>query len=444
MKDGRFGYTPEQYSVFAKYAWRYLLMFSLLYCCHYCTRLNLSNASAMMIEGLNWSASDIGILTSTLFWTYGLGQLVNGRLGDAVGPTRLVCVGVFLSALANIVFGLQSSLFVMAVVWGLNGFFQSMAWTPGIAALTKWWPGERRGFATGFANAFSGFGQAVATLAVALAFTLFPDMGWRAAFIVPAAFPLLMLVIFKVFAKPSPSSIGLEEYVEEDKGKAEAEHEMAQIVKTKGKFYPYKYLIMNPVFLIWMFVIFSSGLVRYGLTTWIPLFFVEVHQTDITAGLLQSLTLPIGMGIGTLVVPWLTDRLCPGNRAPAVIVSSLVAAVAIACFYFMEPSSTGALIAIEVALFVAGFFVYAINGVVWAFATDVGGRVFSGTASGMLNACAYLGAAIQAAVFGFVIDGGGWGIMFISLCCLCVLIAIAMFIARKRRVGAVAFIALMV
>lgn len=385
----------------------------------------------MMIEGLNWSASDIGVLTSTLFWTYGLGQLVNGRLGDVVGPTRLVCFGVFLSALANIFFGLQSSLAIMAVVWGLNGFFQSMAWTPGIAALTKWWPGERRGFAAGFANAFSGFGQAVATLAVALAFTLFPDMGWRAAFVVPAVFPLLMLLVFKVFAKPSPSSIGLEEYVEEDECKAAAEREMAEIVGTKGKLYPYKYLIMNPIFLIWMFVIFSSGLVRYGLTTWIPLFFVEVHQTDITAGLLQSLTLPIGMGVGTLVVPWLTDRLCPDNRAPAVIASSLVAAVAIACFYFMEPGSAGVLVAIEVALFVAGFFVYAINGVVWAFATDIGGRVFSGTASGVLNACAYLGAAIQAAVFGFVIDGGGWGIMFVSLCCLCVLIAIAMTVARK-------------
>lgn len=434
MKDRRFGYTSEQYAVFRKYAWRYLLLFSFLYCCHYCTRLNLSNASALMLEGLNWSASDIGILTSTLFWTYGLGQLINGRLGDVVGPTRLVCAGVLLSALANIFFGLQSSLLVMAVTWGLNGFFQSMAWTPGIAALTKWWPGERRGFATGFANAFSGFGQAVATLAVALSFTMFPDMGWRAAFILPAAFPLLMLVVFKIFAKPSPKSIGLEEYVEEDESKVAAEREMLEIVRTRGKLYPYRYLLKNPVFLVWMFVIFSSGLVRYGLVTWIPLYFVDAHGTDITAGLLQSLTLPIGMGIGTLVVPWLTDRLCPGNRAPAVVVSSLVAGAAIACFYFLEPDTALALVLIEIVLFVAGFFVYAINGTVWAFATDVGGRVFSGTASGMLNCCAYAGAAVQAAVYGFLVDNGGWNVMFVSLTCLCVVIAVAMFMMRNRAV----------
>lgn len=430
--ENRFGYTEAQYKTFSKYAWRYLLLFSMLYCFHYCTRLNLSNASAVMIEGLNWSASDMGILTSTLFWTYGLGQLVNGRLGDVVGPTRLVCVGVFLSALANIVFSLQSSLIVMAVVWGLNGFFQSMAWTPGVAAMTKWWPGSRRGFATGFANAFSGFGQAIATLAVALAFSVFPGMGWRAAFVVPAIFPLLMLVVFKVLVKPSPKSVGLDEYVEENEEKAAAERQMAGIVATKGKLYPYRYLLGKPIFLIWMFVIFSSGLARYGLATWIPLYFVEVHQTDITAGLLQSLTLPVGMGVGTLVVPWITDKLCPGNRAPAVIVSALVAAASVVCFYFIEPGSAAAAVAIEVVLFVAGFSIYAINGVVWAFATDVGGRVFSGTASGMLNCCAYAGAAIQAALYGFVIDSGGWDILFVSLGCLCALIAVVMIFARKH------------
>lgn len=427
-----FGYTPEQYKKFSKHAWRYLLLFSLLYCCHYCTRVNLSNASAMMMEGLNWSASDIGILASTLFATYGFGQLINGRLGDAVGPTRLVCVGVLLSALANLLFSLQSSLLVMAFIWGLNGFFQSMAWAPGVASLTKWWPSGRRGFALGFANAFSGFGQAVATLSVALAFILFPDMGWRAAFVVPALLPLVVLLLFKLFAKPSPSAVGLEEYVEEDERKARVEQKMSRIECEGNRLRPFLILLKNPVFLIWMFVVFSSGLVRYGLITWIPLFFVEVHQTDITSGLLQSLMLPIGMGVGTLMIPWLTDRVCPGNRAPAVIVSSIVAAVAIAFFYFIELGGAFQIMLVGVVLFIAGFFVYAINGVVWAFATDVGGRVFSGTAAGVLNACAYVGAALQAALFGFLIDSGGWELMFLVLCCLCVLVALAMFAVRKN------------
>lgn len=433
-KNERFGYTKEQFKKFRKSAWVYLLLFSFLYCFLYCTRLNLSNASAVMMEGLNWTTSDIGILTSTLFWTYGFGQLVNGRLSEIVGPTKFVFFGVLLSVLANFLFSLQTSLWIMAIIWGLNGYFQSMGWTPGLATLTKWWPGHTRGFATGFAHAFSGFGQCAATLSVALAFTLFPDMGWRAAFIIPAAFPLVMLIIYKIFAKPSPSNIGLEEYKEANEEIAAAEVKMAEIKKTKGKLYPYKYCLSNGRFLIWLFVAFATGLARYGLVTWVPLYFIQVFDVDITAGLLQSLTLPVGMGVGTLVVPWLTDHLCPVNRLPAVVVSAIIAALSIACFFFLKPDSALHLVLIEVVLFIAGFCIYAINGTAWAFATDIGGREFSGTAAGLLNCSAYIGAAVQSLVYGFLLNSGGWNVVFISLSIFCFLIAVfGLASSRKKK-----------
>ena len=40
----KYGYNKEQYKKFNAHAWRYLILFSLLYCAHYCTRLNLGNA----------------------------------------------------------------------------------------------------------------------------------------------------------------------------------------------------------------------------------------------------------------------------------------------------------------------------------------------------------------------------------------------------------------
>ena len=73
------------------------MLFSVLYCFLYCTRLNLSNAGAVMMEGLGWSKSDFGILTGALFWTYGIGQFVNGRLSEIVGPAKFVVASVVLS-----------------------------------------------------------------------------------------------------------------------------------------------------------------------------------------------------------------------------------------------------------------------------------------------------------------------------------------------------------
>jgi len=418
------GYSPQDFAKFKRYAWRYLLMFSFLYCALYCCRLNLSNASAVMMAELGWTKADIGILTGTLFWTYGIGQIVNGRLSEIVGPTRFVFFAVLLSAAANIFFSFQTSILSMAVLWGINGFFQSMAWTPGLATLTKWWPGNTRGFATGFAHAFSGFGQVAATLSVAFAFAAFPEMGWRAAFIVPAAFPLIMVIIYKIFAKPTPSAVGLPEYTENTEEMAKNEITMQEIVRTKGKFYPYKYILSNRRFNLWMVVAFATGLARYGLVTWVPLYFIDQFGIKITDGLLSSLALPVGMGIGTLVVPWLSDYLYLNNRIKACVHSAIIGAVAVYVFFLLDPTVMWELVLIEILLFVAGFCIYAINGTAWAFATDIGARVFSGTAAGCLNFCAYMGAAVQSLLYGFLLDAGGWNIVFMSIAAFCGLIAI--------------------
>ena len=399
------------------------MLFSILYCSLYCTRLNLSNAGAVMMEGLGWSKSDFGILTGALFWTYGIGQFVNGRLSEIVGPAKFVVASVVLSVVANVFLSFQTSIVVMAIIWGFNGYFQSMAWTPGVAILTKWWPGPTRGFATGLAHAFSGFGQVAAILSVAFAFKVLPDLGWRAAFLVSAVFPIAALVVYLLWARVSPVQIGLAEYVEDDPARARIEEEMRSLVAERGKLYPYRYVLSNKQFLVWVVIAFITGLARYGLVTWVPLYFIDKFNISVTSGLMGSLSLPVGMGIGTLVVPWMTDKWCPNNRLPAVIASALIGAVSIGGFLVLNPTVGWQMACIQVLLFIAGFCIYAINGTAWAYATDIGGRVFSATSSGVLNFSAYMGAAVQSFVYGFLLDAIGWVSVFASLAILCGLMA---------------------
>ena len=418
------GYTQNEYKTFRRYAWRYLIMFSVLYCFLYCTRLNIGSATPYLIDA-GWSESTIGIMTGTLFWTYGIGQLVNGRLSELVGPAKFVILAVVLSAAANLLMALLpfDSVLLLALVWGANGYFQSMGWTPGLASLTKWWPGSSRGFATGFVNAFSGFGQVIAYLAVLFAYTCFPGFGWKAGFVIPALFPLAFLGVYLLLVKTTPAQAGLKEYVEEDTEKNKRETQMQAIVQNKGKLYPYKYVLSNRKFLIWMVIAFSTGLARYGLSTWIPLFFKQQGLTA-AASIASSLILPVGMGVGTLIVPWLTDRFCPNDRLPAVILSAVVGAVTTVAVYLLDATQTAQLVIVEIMLFVSGFCVYAINGMAFAYATDIGGRVFSGTCSGVLNFSAYLGAAIQSVVYGFILNQGGWNIVFVSIAVFYGLIAV--------------------
>ncbi|MBR6792818.1 MAG: MFS transporter [Clostridia bacterium] len=429
MNQLKYGYNQAEYKKFKTGAWLYLILFSLLYCAHYCTRLNIGNAQVYMTE---FSSEDIGILSSVLFWTYGVGHLINGRLGEIFGIRRFIVWSVILSVICNIFMSFQTSILAMTIIWGLNGFFQSMAWSPGVSSLTAWWPGDKRGFATGFANAFSGFGQVFATLMVALGFVLLPNMGWRSAFIVPAILPILFLIIYWIFAKSGPKAIGLQDYKEEDQAKAEHEDEMEKIVKEKGVLYPYFHLLKKPVFWVWIFVVFASGIARYGLVTWIPKYLNETTDMGAIISLLTSTILPIGMGIGTLVVPMLTDKFCPNNRLWASVISGLVSALCVVGIAFLNPKNNIQFTLMLVCLFFAGFFIYAINGTVWAYAADVGGRVFASTASGILDFAAYMGAAIQAAVYGFILGDGNWNAVFVSIAVFCALIAIVALISSRK------------
>ncbi|MBR1990403.1 MAG: MFS transporter, partial [Firmicutes bacterium] len=333
----QFGYTDSQYRLFRRNAWIVLLAFSILYCFLYCGRQNLSYAMPAMMEEEGWTALQLGVLSSVQFWTYAFGHLVNGRLGEIVGLNKLIIIGMVLSALMNILIGFQSSLIVIAVIWGVNGYVQSMLWSPGMALIANWWPGKQRGFAIGFANAFSGLGSVATAFAVAVSMALFSELGWRAAFIGSGAVMLVVVIAYPFFAKEKPSKIGLPEYVDSHEKRESNDNEMKEIVRERGKLYPYIYLLKQWKFDLWLIIIACSSIARYGLLTWIPTYYVDVFGVDIEAGIIGSVVCPLGMAAGALIIPWLSDKVWAQNRLPWVIISSAASALAVFGFMGAEP-----------------------------------------------------------------------------------------------------------
>ena len=429
QKKETFGYTPAEYKKFRKYGWRMLILYSLFYCALYCTRLNLANAGPQMMAELGFRAADIGVLTATLFWAYAIGMLLGGRLSEMVGPSRFIILSTVLTILMNVLFGFTNSLPLMAVLWAINGFAQALNWPSGCEILANWWPGKTRGFAVGFASAFAGFGQALATVAVALSFLIFPAAGWRAAFWLPAVFPFAFLVLYLLFTRSSPAKIGLREYKEEDPKIAADEAAMQEIVEKNGKLFPYRFLLSNPMFVLVLIIHIFTGIARYGLLTWVPMYFIERFGVDVMEGLFASLALPVGMGIGSLILPTITDHM--KNRMVLVPWIAVLSAATVVGFLFLDPRTAGGLILIEILLFLAGFFVYSIAAILNAITCDYGGRVFSGTANGLLGFTGYLGAGIQSVIYGTIVEKTGWNMVFISIAVLCLLSAGLSMIKKK-------------
>ena len=428
-KKDLLGYTEKQYKVFYRNAWSVLLAFSILYCFLYCGRQNLSYAMPVMMSEEGWTALQLGVLSSVQFWTYALGHLVNGRLGEIIGVNKLIVIGMLLSAVMNLLIGFQSGLFAIIILWGINGYVQSMLWSPGMGLIANWWPGSKRGFATGFANAFSGLGSVVTAFVVSASLLIFSEMGWRSAFVGSAIVMILIAVIYPFFAKEKPSDIGIPEYIDSSEKREINDNELKSIIKEKGKLYPYLYLLKQWKFNLWIIIIACSSIARYGLLTWIPTYYVEVFNTDIEAGIIGSIVCPLGMAAGALVIPWLSDKLWSQNRIPWVIISSVASVIAVFGFMKAEPGIVAAIL-----LFFAGFFIYGINSLVWAFATDIGGRIFGGTASGILDCAAYIGASVQAIFFGGVLtNSGNWNLIFLCIIGVLLIMAIAAVLAGIER-----------
>ncbi len=422
-----YGYTKAEYSKFRLHAWLMLLSFGFTYLFFYNGRQNINLVMTQMAEGLGSTTAALGVVTSALFWCYAFGQLISGRLGAYIGYKRFMMLGVLASAILNVLISFQSNITVIAILWGLNGFFQSTVWANGLGVLNKWWPKDKRGFASGLATAFSGIAQVVTYLTILLCMDWNPDWGWRAAFRYPMVPMVLMLIAFFFFFKESPEDIGLKPFQETDTATAERDKELEEQIKAKGYLYPYKVLFSEPKVIIFCFISAIAGIGRYGLITWIPTYFMESLGLSIKDGIFSSILLPIGHACAMFAFPLITDKVFKGKREPMLILCSVLTFCGMICFPFIKSQLPA-----SIMLFVVGVSCM-VTGVVWAIAGDLGGRAFSSTVVGVLDWAVYMGAAIQAMIFGFMKDTFGWPAIFITIGCLYVLMLVLTLWARKMK-----------
>ncbi|MBE6777060.1 MAG: MFS transporter [Ruminococcaceae bacterium] len=422
-----YGYNSEQFKKFKKYAWLMLLSFGFTYLFFYNGRQNINLVMPLMQEAFESDFGTLGVVSSALFWCYAFGQLVSGRLGAFFGYKKLMIFGVVASAILNVAISFQHNLVVIAILWGLNGFCQAMVWSNGVGVINKWWPKEKRGFASGLATAFSGVAQAVTYLTVNWCLILNPEWGWRAGFRYPIIPMVVILIAFILFFKTKPEDVGLPAFEEADAALDDKDAAMEAKIKEKGFFYPYKLLFSEPKVLVFCLISAIAGIGRYGLLTWIPTYFTESLGLTLKNDMFTYIVLPLGQACAMFVFPFITDKVFKGKREPMLVLASIVACVGLVCFPFFKTQLPA-----TIMLFVVGVFSM-VTGVIWAIAGDMGGRALSSTVVGVLDWAVYMGAAIQASVFGFVKEEFGWPAIFITIGCLYIILLVLTLLARKMK-----------
>lgn len=149
--------------------------YALIYMC----RLAIGVVKKPLIDQGIFTPAELGTIGSALFYTYAIGKLTNGFLADHANLRRVLTVTFFLTAVCNIGMGFANSVILAALLWGLNGWFQSFGAPGGAVVLTAWFSNRERGRAYGVWSTAHSFGEGL-TFVVVGGFVAW--LGWRWGF----------------------------------------------------------------------------------------------------------------------------------------------------------------------------------------------------------------------------------------------------------------------
>lgn len=390
-------------ALYRHYRTRLLVATFLGYALFYFCRKNISIVMPALSKELGYSNTELGILGSLLYVTYGVGKFVNGIVGDHVNPRVFMALGLLLSALCNAAFGLSSGLLFLALFWALNGWFQSMGFPPCARLLANWYSVSERGLIWSIWNISHQVG-AVGILLLASYLTV--HYGWRSAFVAPAALCTLAAIYLYDALRDIPTSLGLppvavyrsDPELDRDGGPLSDEQESIRTVLYT------RVLRSRSVWLVSIMNLFVY-IVRTGAFDWAPKYLVEQKGSSLGKAGVVTATFELAGIVGSVLVGVVSDRLYGGRRAPMCFVFMLLTAAAVALLYVVPKGSTAG---DAVALALIGFAVYGPQFLVGVFVTDVASPKASATAIGLTGLFGYAGSALSGVGTGYVLDRYGW------------------------------------
>ena len=270
----------EVKKTYTHYRWRIFYSSFIAYVVFHICRKNIAVALPSMGKALNLSNTELGLLGSTLYVTYGIGKFVNGVIADKANVRTFLPTALILSAICNLCFvlsavfitpghvsffGLPSAtvlLWVMAFFWGANGWFQSCGFPPVAKSLSYWFSNSERGTKWSLWSTSHQIGVFAAVMVSGFAIDKF---GWKAAFYIPAVICIITGLWLYDRLRDKPQSLGLpdvEKYREEPVAcNSETEEEK----DNRSYFQIFKeHIIFNPV--IWMLAIayIFVYIIRFG------------------------------------------------------------------------------------------------------------------------------------------------------------------------------------
>ena len=371
---------------------RLVMLAWVTYAAFYFGRVNLAPVITSLQSDLGWSKTEIGLLGTVFFWTYGIGQLINGSLGDRVGARGFITFGLVGSAIANFLFGASSIFAVMLVIWAANGYFQAMGWGPILQMLANNLSAEQRTRVSSVFGSSFVVGNAATWLLMGWLLTW---TNWRGAFYFAA--PLLLFFAGLWW-------FGMRNWRTGDT----KPHAPADAVT-----YPLREFLARPEIWIACGVAILIGIVQGGFFVWTPTLLVEVQGVPLSQAAFSAVLFPVAGSIGIFVVAAWIRRTFGDARAPTGLALLLGVLGVMIFIYRSAVTAVPFGIALVLLAFIGAIALAATSLILTMIPMRVGGTARSSTAAGAINFAFNLGASLTSVVTGVLLDQFSWNAVFL-------------------------------
>lgn len=390
---------------FKRMQWASFFAITLGYSMYYVCRTSLNVVKKPIMDAGFLDATQLGVISSALLFTYAIGKFVNGFLADHSNIRRFMATGLLISTAANIVVGLlglisakgmvisQGIFYVIfAILWGINGWTQSMGAPPCVVSLSRWYPLSRRGTFYGFWSLSHNLGEFFSFLLVGGLVSLF---GWQFGFIGAAIAGIIGFIIIVLLLHDSPEAEGLPSVA------VMAGEETSEQAKHHSVGVSQKEVLRNPY--VWVLAFASAFMYvsRYAVNGWGVLFLQETKGfTLVTATQIISVNALLGI-IGTVFSGWLSDVAFKGNRYIPAVAAGVLEVLSLILFAFGGSSlwlNIAAMVLFGIAI---GVLICFLGGLM---AVDIVPREASGAALGVVGIASYAAAGLQDIASGLLID----------------------------------------
>lgn len=361
---------------------RFIFLCAFIYFISYVTRINYGAVLSEMVTSTGLSKSALSVALTGSFITYGAGQLVSGFMGDHIHPKKLLSAGLLVTSAINLFIPLCRSASMMAVLWCINGFAQSFMWPPLVKTMLMLLSMED--YEKKVVNvSFGSMGGTIFVYLVAPVCILIS--GWKLMFILSGVLGLAGLLIW---TRSCPSFT-----------LTYPERKMTDAPKKA------KVNLISPLLIIAIIGILTQGILRDGVTTYMPSFISETYHLSNEISILTGVLLPIFSLVSTRLAAKLHLKLIPNLLTCSFVLFLACAAAAIPLYFFYETSPV-----LSVALLtLLSACVHGVNLMITTLLPPkLADREHLSTMAGMINSFAYVGSAISTYLIPLAAEGYGW------------------------------------